>query len=120
MASDRRPLNPTDGFFQRLFQAHTALEGRLGRRVPQGEVAEGVGKYIGKRPDQTTVGAWFKETVPPPVTVGWAVCRYYGVNCGWLYFNEGEMLSTAAYPADVKKTRGTVVETTQSRKRGRA
>lgn len=79
-----------------MFTAHKHLEVKLGRQVGQAELAEMIGKAAHEPPpDQTTVGRWFKDTLPRSIATIAAIAKVYGVSAGWLTYGEGDMLPPA-------------------------
>lgn len=84
------------GFRARLFQAHGLLEAREGSRISREEIGKRLGKLLKTTPvDQSTVASWFNRGVIPLPELGILVAAVYGVNAGWLYFNEGAQMSEA-------------------------
>jgi hypothetical protein len=82
-----------EGFAERLFKAHSHLEGREGVRISREEIGKRIGKVLrSSGPDQSTVASWFNRGIIPAPDLGIVVAKVYGISPGWLYFNEGVML----------------------------
>jgi len=79
-------------FSERMYSALKRLEFGLGRDVTQGQLAEMVSAHLGesKAKDQTTVGRWFRGTIPD-VHIIEAIAEVCGVEPGWLAFGRGPM-----------------------------
>jgi transcriptional regulator with XRE-family HTH domain len=71
----------------RLFQARSAMETRLGRRVPQTEVGRVLGVH------GVTVGGWESGKSEPNYDMMAKLATFYGVSVAWLAWGiiEGEL-----------------------------
>jgi DNA-binding XRE family transcriptional regulator len=74
-------------FAQRLFQAKSAYEGRVGERITQKQLGEMVGV------SQPTVADWENGVRTPSIEQVELLSEALGVSPGWLAFGEGVMHS---------------------------
>lgn len=80
-----------------MFQAQIYLQGFLGRKVENKEIADLVGRALGKETlSPSTVGRWHDGTEPDLATIA-AMAKVYRVDPGWLAFGP---LSAAPPPGN--------------------
>lgn len=82
-----------EGQRERMFQAHHALEGKLGRKVTQAELAQMVALNAPHEPPPaaSVVARWLKGQSAPKTLALWqALAAALEVSPGWLAFGEGE------------------------------
>lgn len=99
-----------DGFRERLFKSWKCLEVRTGREIAKGELGKRVAEVRGHPGwkgggasitpvHQTTVGRWFKDSMPDGDTIA-ALAQVLEVDPGWLMFGDQ---SEAPEPSEISR-----------------
>jgi transcriptional regulator with XRE-family HTH domain len=90
---------PHNDFSKRLTYVWFRRQALLGRKIEQAEIAELVGKVMGRGPfTQAAVSKWLNGDSEPNLETIRAIAKVFEVDPGWLAFGEGDPPNDPAAP----------------------